>query len=234
MLMRTPSGSSPRNASNGSRIGATRAHSASLVRDAPPGRVDSPPMSIMCTPADNMARTWGSTVFQPVNWPPSENESGVALMIPIHSGMWSESWREQSSNVLPPAPGGTSRGCRATIGVSTKLRSRSPAWGIVSDSVCSCSLPHRRMSISIGRGDQRGPAVRPRARSISTVQARTVRGVASVSHSTARLRNGRRQSVGESSGNNACDSTTGETRSSVSRRASRSFSACARLARRSP
>ena len=102
------------------------------------------------------------------------------------------------------------------MGVSTKLRFLMSLCGIVSLSVSNIEFPHRRMSISTGRGAQRGPDVRPNACSISSIQFLMVSGEACVSHSAARFRKGVSHSAGEFSGSRAGDSTTGEIRFTVS------------------
>ena len=48
-----------------------------------PGRVDSPPISIMSAPSATISRPRVIAAAEESNWPPSENESGVTLRIPM-------------------------------------------------------------------------------------------------------------------------------------------------------
>src|SRR3954464_12369895 len=72
--------------------GRTRAHSSSSDTGAAPGRVDSPPMSMMCAPSSASLRACAMAERASKNLPPSEKESGVTLTTPMMSG-WS-SWNE--------------------------------------------------------------------------------------------------------------------------------------------
>ncbi|CAB4341785.1 unannotated protein [freshwater metagenome] len=55
--------------------------SSSLTRSAP-GRVDSPPTSIMSAPSEINLRPWFTASLGSKNLPPSANESGVTFKIP--------------------------------------------------------------------------------------------------------------------------------------------------------
>jgi hypothetical protein len=61
----------------------TRAISSVEETGAAPGRVDSPPMSMMSAPSSARRRAW-ATAASVVAWrPPSEKESGVTLTMPM-------------------------------------------------------------------------------------------------------------------------------------------------------
>jgi hypothetical protein len=66
--------------------GMTRRSSSSSGTGSAPGRVDSPPMSRM--PAPSAANRSPCSIARPGSSqrPPSENESGVTLTIPITTG----------------------------------------------------------------------------------------------------------------------------------------------------
>ena len=68
--------------------GMTRFCCSSDVTGSEPGRVDSPPMSIISTPSSNICSTCISASCKPENNPPSEKLSGVTFKIPIMSGFW--------------------------------------------------------------------------------------------------------------------------------------------------
>src|SRR4051812_10870731 len=70
-----------------SSTGSTRRSSSSSETGADPGRVDSPPMSMMCAPSSANLRAWSSAFFVSKNRPPSENESGVTFTTPMMSGL---------------------------------------------------------------------------------------------------------------------------------------------------
>ena len=62
--------------------GTTRAISSSAETGAAPGRVDSPPTSMMSAPASSIARACG-VAAPSIQRPPSENESGVTFSTPM-------------------------------------------------------------------------------------------------------------------------------------------------------
>ena len=85
--------------------GITRANSSSTDTSTAPGRVDSPPISIIRAPSSMSVLTRPSTLstsitkwlsFADANSEPSEKESGVALIIPMQTG-------EDRSICLSPA-----------------------------------------------------------------------------------------------------------------------------------
>ena len=51
-----------------------------------PGRVDSPPTSMMVAPSAIICIAWFSAVSMVLNLPPSEKESGVTFRIPMMTG----------------------------------------------------------------------------------------------------------------------------------------------------
>ena len=67
------------------RTGTSLDSSSSAVTGSAPGLVDSPPTSMMEAPASAMSRPW-RTAPAPVQRPPSEKESGVALRTPMMAG----------------------------------------------------------------------------------------------------------------------------------------------------
>ncbi len=76
--------------------GTTRRTSSSAGTCAAPGRVDSPPTSMMSAPSAS-SRSAAATAWSGSGYaPPSANESGVTLMIPITSV------RSPSASVRPP------------------------------------------------------------------------------------------------------------------------------------
>ena len=62
--------------------GITRFNSSSSVTLAAPGRVDSPPTSMMSAPSAINLRAWAIASFESKNFPPSAKESGVTFKIP--------------------------------------------------------------------------------------------------------------------------------------------------------
>src|SRR5918995_6098010 len=74
--------------------GRTRSSSTPRGTGSAPGRVDSPPTSRMSAPSPASARPCSTAASASRNSPPSENESGVTLTIPMRTG-----WR--TSRILP-------------------------------------------------------------------------------------------------------------------------------------
>ena len=66
--------------------GSTRRSSSARSGVAEPGRVDSPPMSRMSTPSATRVSQWRRAASVSAWRPPSENESGVTLTMPITCG----------------------------------------------------------------------------------------------------------------------------------------------------
>ena len=66
-----------------STMGSTRAASSSALTGVWPGRVDSPPMSIMAAPSSAMRPACLSAASRSVQSPPSEKESGVTFRMPM-------------------------------------------------------------------------------------------------------------------------------------------------------
>ena len=98
LLVSTDSGT-PSRASD-STSGTTRCSSSSSVTSAAPGRVDSPPMSRMSAPSSTRRSACASAVPYVECWPPSENESGVTLTMPMISGRASESTRPRTFHAV--------------------------------------------------------------------------------------------------------------------------------------
>ncbi len=65
--------------------GMTRRSSSSAEIPVEPGRVDSPPMSMMCAPARSMAMACAAAASGSRKRPPSEKLSGVTLSTPMMS-----------------------------------------------------------------------------------------------------------------------------------------------------
>src|SRR5579863_4809368 len=63
-----------------------RASSSASVTGEAPGRVDSPPTSIMSQPAPAISAACASAASAATKRPPSENESGVRLRMPMTIG----------------------------------------------------------------------------------------------------------------------------------------------------
>ena len=76
----------PTRSASASTTGTTRRNSSSTGTASDPGRVDSPPMSMMAAPSRTSARLWASASSASKNRPPSENESGVTFTIPMRQG----------------------------------------------------------------------------------------------------------------------------------------------------
>src|SRR5947207_6949494 len=70
-------------ARSSSITGSTRFYSSFADTGFAPGRVDSPPMSIMSAPSDAISIPRATAALVPKNSPPSENESGVTLRTPM-------------------------------------------------------------------------------------------------------------------------------------------------------
>src|SRR5215210_1083186 len=66
--------------------GTTRRASSSGGIGSEPGRVDSPPTSIIRAPSSSMAVAWATATSGSRKSPPSEKESGVTLRTPIRTG----------------------------------------------------------------------------------------------------------------------------------------------------
>ena len=66
--------------------GRTRRASSSASTGWNPGRVDSPPTSMMSAPASSIATPWAIAASASKCSPPSLNESGVTLSTPIMRG----------------------------------------------------------------------------------------------------------------------------------------------------
>ena len=69
-----------------STTGITRASSSSTLTSAAPGRVDSPPISMMVAPALIIRLACFTASISELWAPPSEKESGVTFRIPITWG----------------------------------------------------------------------------------------------------------------------------------------------------
>jgi hypothetical protein len=70
-------------ARNFSITGITRRSSSSAAIASAPGRVDSPPMSMMSAPSAAILRPCSIALFGSKKFPPSENESGVTFNTPM-------------------------------------------------------------------------------------------------------------------------------------------------------
>src|SRR5438067_528880 len=70
-------------ARSSSITGSTRFNSSFADTGSAPGRVDSPPMSIMSAPSDAISIPPATAASVAKNSPPSENESGVTLRTPM-------------------------------------------------------------------------------------------------------------------------------------------------------
>ena len=72
--------------------GTTRRASSSGETGLKPGRVDSPPTSMMSAPWSSMSMPWAMAASASTYEPPSEKESGVTLRTPMTRGLVSETW----------------------------------------------------------------------------------------------------------------------------------------------
>jgi hypothetical protein len=81
---------------NFSITGITRRSSSSAVTGSEPGRVDSPPMSMMCAPSAAICKARSIALSGVRNSPASENESGVTFNTPMINPC-----RETSKTRLP-------------------------------------------------------------------------------------------------------------------------------------
>ncbi len=73
-------------AASRSTTGSTRRTSSSSGTGSEPGRVDSPPMSRIPAPSLASRRPCATAASASRNSPPSENESGVTLTMPMITG----------------------------------------------------------------------------------------------------------------------------------------------------
>ena len=76
--------------------GTTRRSSSSSDTGVWPGRVDSPPISMIAAPSDTMVLARSTAAPISTCRPPSENESGVTLRIPISAGPCFKAARNRS------------------------------------------------------------------------------------------------------------------------------------------
>ena len=67
-------------------IGTILFNSSSVLTGSDPGRVDSPPISMISTPSSIILSARFKAALESKYIPPSENESGVIFKIPITSG----------------------------------------------------------------------------------------------------------------------------------------------------
>ena len=70
---------------NCSTTGITRCNSSSGATASAPGRVDSPPTSMMCAPSAAIRRPCATAFSASKKFPPSENEFGVIFNTPMIS-----------------------------------------------------------------------------------------------------------------------------------------------------
>ena len=70
-------------AASASMTGRIRACSSAAATGVAPGRVDSPPTSMISAPSATIRRAWSSACSGSANSPPSEKLSGVTLTMPI-------------------------------------------------------------------------------------------------------------------------------------------------------
>ena len=71
---------------NCSMMGTTRSSSSAVDTATAPGRVDSPPTSMTLAPCCTIKAAWRKASSDFSQRPPSENESGVRLRMPITAG----------------------------------------------------------------------------------------------------------------------------------------------------
>ena len=73
-------------AATASITGITRRSSSAVPTGSAPGRVDSPPTSIIAAPESTITRARSTAASSEMNSPPSEKLSGVTFRIPINHG----------------------------------------------------------------------------------------------------------------------------------------------------
>src|SRR5690242_1596210 len=98
---------------NSSTTGSTRLNSSASLTGSAPGRVDSPPTSMISAPWAISFRPCATAVAGSMNWPPSENESGVTFTTPMiiaGRGNWNSNWRARKIMVFAAAPARRGRG----------------------------------------------------------------------------------------------------------------------------
>src|ERR1035437_4249202 len=84
---------------NRSMTGITRRSSSASATGKAPGRVDSPPTSIISAPCSTSSKACATAAGASRNRPPSENESGVMFRMPITSagrGKVNSNWQARS------------------------------------------------------------------------------------------------------------------------------------------
>src|ERR1017187_3011998 len=98
LTVSTEIGTLPRPA-NCSITGIARRSSSDSATGAAPGRVDSPPTSMISAPCSTSCSAWATAASASRNRPPSKKESGVTLTIPMTSagrGKVNSNWPARS------------------------------------------------------------------------------------------------------------------------------------------
>src|SRR4051812_10313258 len=120
--------------------GTTRNRSSSASTRCAPGRVDSPPTSMMSAPSARICTACPTAVSRSVYRPPSENESGVTLstpMITIRSGFRGSAFIRLPRTRAPAPRRGGERLLRLSfsedqaqrLGTGTRIRLQDAAHG---------------------------------------------------------------------------------------------------------
>src|SRR5258708_3556305 len=108
-----------------SSTGMTRASSSASETGAAPGRVDSPPMSMMSAPSSASFLACATAADASRKRPPSEKESGVMFTTPITSGLPSGNENLPQRSAAADFKGTSLGGCRrrrGTLGAAVARR----------------------------------------------------------------------------------------------------------------
>ena len=116
--------------------GITRRSSSASLGACEPGRVDSPPTSMMSAPPAAMARPCATAPLSTAKSPPSEKLSGVTLRTPMRRGR---------SNVSPQTgPRGVAR---RALNAAISLATAGAFFSAQRESTACCSLIRRRAGV---------------------------------------------------------------------------------------
>ena len=128
--------------------GTTRRISSAAVTVAPPGRVDSPPTSMMSAPSATIARACSTARRASKNCPPSLKLSGVTLRMPMTSVRpppYGSDRRDSFQRRVSNARGrGLARAVKKRKKSSTPVRAEVTTRGPFARSQAAVSLPTRK------------------------------------------------------------------------------------------
>src|SRR5580658_8043849 len=157
--------SSGKRAATRSMTGSTRRSCSSPATAAAPGRVDSPPMSMIAAPSAAMRSACASAASGSRKRPPSENESGVTFSTPMTTGRSSSSTRPAQRicnggpSYLRPAGArdSTNRAvnARRDQGIGRIFNNKNAPYTLISLSAGLCLVLSRGTHDAVGRSARR-------------------------------------------------------------------------------